>query len=246
MKLIIGLVLLGHAAISSTPQRQRPFYPPAPPGYEKPTRLWSKAAIEYERQFAKLKSSVGKLNKSREASEHETARLLSEINANAGFLRERWNTWLNQNRRYAAGIANDRYFKSLTYLNQLLQDIEKETDERKVAEMLTDVAADLQIKADHCRLAADGLGRIVRVRILPKSGGSDVGGYQVCFAPKAKSEIKSAQECFRELTSPTETLELSPGSYALWARKGAVATKPVIQKIGGQGEGEMEVNLDIP
>ena len=112
--------------------------------------------------------------------------------------------------------------------------------------MLTDVAADLQIKANHCRLAADGLGRIVRVRIRPQSGGNDVGGYQICFAPQAEAEIKSTQECFRELASPTETIELPPGSYAVWVQKGEVATKAVIQKIGGQGEGEMEVNLEIP
>jgi len=90
MKLMTGLVLLASALISSAPPRQRPFYPPAPPGYTKPTRLWSKAAIEYDQQFARLQSSVKKLDKTWGAREPQTAALLREIDADAAFLRERW------------------------------------------------------------------------------------------------------------------------------------------------------------
>jgi len=140
----------------------------------------------------------------------------------------------------------DRYLKILTYLNQRLQKIEKEKDEKRFEEMLEDVAMDLRIKAEQGRRSADGVGKAIRVKARTRSGANEVSGYEVWLAPKVAMDIESARERFRISSSPTGELDLPPGNYAFWARKGETATGQVTKKIGGQGEGQIEVDLEVP
>ena len=204
------------------------------------------AQVAYGDEWRDFKSTTKDLSKTIGAKNSEAASLLAQIQTNALFLETKWNGWFkahSKSRQYAKG---DDYLRSLQRANRLLDRIAKEKDEQKALATLRDVALDLQIKTDNCRNSADGLGREIKVKVHTKAGGKEIGGYEVYFVEKGMLDVKSVHDRFPQQSSPTNEKVLTPGGYAMWARKKAFTSEPVTMRIGGHGETHLEVDLEVP
>ena len=214
------------------------------------------AQVAYGDEWRDFKSTTKDLSKTIGAKNSEAASLLAQIQTNALFLETKWNVWFkahSKSRQYAKG---DDYLRSLQRANRLLDRIAKEKDEQQALATLRDVALDLQIKTDNCRNSADGLGREIKVKVHTKAGGKEIGGYEVYFVEKGMLDVKSVHDRFPQQSSPTNEKVLTPGGYAMWARKKAFTSEPVTMRIGGHGDRlagkgffarpHREVDLEVP
>jgi hypothetical protein len=211
--------------------------------------LLSRTAAAYEREFARIRSSADRLAKNADTNNAETLTLLKESVTHSEFLRARWQDWLKNNARsgqYSDSSSFDKYLQSLTRDGDLLKQAETEKDASRALETIRAVATDLEVKANNCRNSADGLGKVIRVKVHTKSEGQEVTGYQVYFVQKGMYGVKGAHDRFRKLSSPTDERDFSPGGYALWVCKGESEGKPVTLRIGGKGETKLELDLEVP
>lgn len=122
----------------------------------------------------------------------------------------------------------------------------RDASRTKVLELLQTVDLDLQVKADHCRQSASGLGRTVQVSVRTRHDGAETPGYEVWFVQKGYYGTKSAYDRFRKQSSPTEGRGLAPGGYAFWTQKARQASEPTTIRLGGHGETQADVDLEVP
>jgi len=222
------------------------------PGYAPDTSYHDKAKSEYWREWIDFKSNTEALQKSVGAANGEAARLLVQIQTNVLFLKTKWDAWFLKHsldkaiQSWPYDVANDGYLRGLQNDNRLLNRARKERDEQKVLEVLRDVALDLQVKAENCRNSGDGLGKTIKVKVRTTAGGREVGGFEVFFVQKGMIEVKNAHDRFARQSSPTDEKILAPGGYAVWARKGSMITEPTTLRIGGSGEKQLAVDLEVP
>ncbi len=214
-------------------------------------RLSSRSPLleAYEMELSILEKQAIRRRKKLPVNEPgELAGWLISIQTNAFFLKRRWQEWYEQNPAYAGGTPNvilDDYLRSITRSNELLTKAANEKPDRQL-ELVRDVALDLQIKADNCRNSKDGLGKIIRVQIRTKHDTQEVPGYEVWYVQKGYYDVPSAHERFHQQSSPTDSLSLWPGRYAIWVRKDDFTGKPATIRIGGQGQKEIVVDLEVP
>jgi hypothetical protein len=248
MKLWMALALF----VSATDLFGQPYQRPGSKSdYLSPNRdlLLNRTAAAYEREFTKIRGSADRLIKSAATNNAETVALLKESVTHSEFLRGRWQDWLKNNSRfgqYSDSPTFDKYLQSLTRDGDLLKQAEDEKDPARALETIRSVTLDLEVKASNCRNSADGLGKVIRVKVLTKSETQEVTGYEVYFVPRGMYGVKSAYDRFRKLSSPTDERDLSPGIYALWVRKGEQESKPVSMRIGGKGDTKLEIDLAVP
>lgn len=217
----------------------------ARPDYRKTTGPSRKnAQSEYWAVWAGLRKSIESLLKSTGTSSVENS-LLRQIQTNALFLEDKWNVWFGRNPLVHYDIDDD-YLESLRASQRLITKLKKEKDEAKTMEILRAVDLDLQIKADNCRNSSDGLGKEIKVKVHTRAGEKEVGGYEVFYVQKGLFDVKSAHDRFPRQSSPTDQKILSPGGYAMWARKKGFTSEPVTMRIGGRGEKALEVDLVVP
>lgn len=204
------------------------------------------AQTAYGDEWRDFKSTTKALFKTLGVKNPEAASLLAQIQTNALFLETKWKAWFDAHSRTRQYAKGDDYLRSLQRANRLLDKVEKEKDEQKALATLRDVALDLQIKTDNCRHSADGLGKEIKVKVHTKAAGKEVGGYEVYYVQKGMFDVKSAHDRFPQQSSPTNEKILSPGGYAMWARKKEFTGQPVTMRIGGRGETHLEVDLEVP
>ncbi|HVR37111.1 MAG TPA: hypothetical protein VMS21_14810 [Methylomirabilota bacterium] len=216
------------------------------PGYPGPIRPgWSRVAIDYDRQFTRLKSASQEL-KRMEGDEAYAGRVDS-IHRDATFLQNRWRVWLQRNREiYVGPRGSDRYYKSLGQLNELLAQALETGDADQRRQLVEAVAMDLELKAESCRESADGLGKEVWVKVRTVAGGQEVRGYQIWFVPRGMLPVESAHDHFSRLSSPTDELILPPGAYMMWGLKDGEKTEPIPQRLGDKGRERVEIDLIVP
>lgn len=244
LRYLLLIVLLSGWRAQAQPGSPKPIYPV--PGRAQPGGLWSQTAIDFDREFSKLKSATGRLAKAFGEKNVAATKALGEISANAAFLQGKWNTWVARHSgSYSPAKTQDKYLVSLKRLNQQLALIEAKPSAPETLERLQDVAADLQIKADNCRNSTDGLGKEVRVKVRTLVGTDEVKGFEIFYVPKGLLDVKSEHERFRRLSSPTDEVILAPGRYAVWGKRGDRFTDPIFQRIGGQGEQRVEIDLPV-
>jgi hypothetical protein len=194
---------------------------------------------EFQSVTAELLKTIGSTNA-------EAAGMLVQIQTNAAFLNDKWETWY---RRHAAPIrynTRDDYLESLRGDLRLLNRVNKPKQGEKPLSVLSDVASDVQLKADNCRNSADGLGKDIKVRVHTKASGKEIGGFEVYYVPRGLLDIKSAHDRFPRQSSPTDEKILCPGRYAVWACKKGFSGQAVTQAIGGHGETRLEMDLEVP
>lgn len=212
-----------------------------------PDQLLNSVTAAYETEFAALQKRAAKLAE-QWRSHVETAGVLTSIHTNAVFLRARWREWYQKKRYHSLvqdDIMRDGYLRALSRDNELLRKAEK-ADAQQAAEWIADVALDLQLKADNCRHSADGLGKVIRVKVRTTRAGEEVRGLEVWFVQKGMFEVKGAHDRFRKHSSPTDQRALAPGGYAMWIRQGSKDLPPTTVRLGGRGETELEVDLEVP
>lgn len=122
----------------------------------------------------------------------------------------------------------------------------RDASRARVLELLQTVDLDLQVKADHCRQSASGLGRTVEVSVRTRHDGTETPGYEVWFVQKGFYGTKSAYDRFRKQSSPTEGRGLAPGGYAFWTLKARQTSEPTTIRLGGHGESRADVDLEVP
>lgn len=243
MKLAILGVALG--VVSATAQYDRGPIRPAYPrdGIRQPGKIWSDTAIAYGREFTWMKRAAESLLEE-DPSEGEREQL-KQIIADATFLQESWAAWINR-RGEAYLPGRDRYFERLKQLTSLLRQAEKTDSAEERSNLITTVAEDMQLKAANCRASEDGLGKSVEVRVNTVGSDGAQSGYQVWFVPRGFFSVEAEHDRFHRLSSPTETIQVPPGGYLMWAEKDGRKTEPVVQRLGGKGREETLIDLVVP
>lgn len=206
----------------------------------------SDAALQYHQALGRLKVSAEKLERSHAERLPAVRKPLGQIQRDAKFLQQKWIDWSQRHARqsaYATDVKRDPYFRTLQALQRLLKDAGEQSD-AEVLRVAEDVAADLHVKAENCRLSADGLGNNVRLIVCTKQDTRPVSGFEVWCAPVALVRFKEDHRRFPKLSNPTTVLEgLPPGCYQVWAGRDASESAVTLQTIGGNGEKEVAMDL---
>jgi len=222
------------------------------PGYSPDTSYYDKAKTEYWRTWIDFKSSIEGVRKTLGATSSEAAQTLTQIQTNVLFLKTKWDAWFtkhsldNPRQAWPYDVSGDDYLRGLQTNSRLLKNLQKEKDAQKALVVLRDVALDMQVKADNCRNSGDGLGKTIKVKVHTMAGGKEVRGFEVFYVQKGMYDVKSAHDRFPRQSSPTDEKILAPGGYAMWVRKGAVTSEPTTLRIGGSGEKQLSVDLEVP
>jgi hypothetical protein len=247
---IFVLGWLGIAVLAAT-GADRSGGPRRGPGYTT-VPSYDRAQSDYWAEWRSFKSNTEALEKTIGATNADAAQALAQIQTNALFLKTKWDAWFLKHTFDKFGQAgnynasSDDYLRGLQNDNRLLSRLKKEKDASQALSVLRDVALDLQTKADNCRNSGDGLGKEIKVKVHTTAGGKEVGGFEVYYVQKGMFEVKSAHDRFPRQSSPTDEKILAPGGYAMWVRKGTVTTEPITLRIGGSGEKQLSVDLEVP
>ncbi|GEM_PF-2136673 len=204
---------------------------------------WSDQAVAYNFALARVATESEKLVE--KIHDAEPNKQLTNIISNARFLKNRWAEWINRNgSNYVPG--RDRYLEDLKHNFDLLKRARDSEEPEERDEFIEIVDMDMQIKADNCRNAGDGLGKTVVVTVTTKKDAAPVGGYQVWYVPRGLVSVEAEHDHFNRISSPTESIHLSPGGYLMWGVKGDSKTEPAVYRIGGKGLAEVQIDLVIP
>jgi hypothetical protein len=137
------------------------------------------------------------------------------------------------------GAVTEPYVQSLQRAAELL-------NARPLNEVISDVAADLQAKREHCRELRIGMGGTVILRINTRRGPEDVRDWQVLYMLKIYEWVPGATPLnFPRLSTPTE-MALEPGRYWIWARNPANGTLSERLLVKAAGQRELTFDLVVP
>jgi hypothetical protein len=204
---------------------------------------WSAQAVAYNFALARVATESEKLVEMiPDGQPHEQ---LTNIISNARFLKNRWSQWINRNGSdYVPG--RDRYLEDLKHNFELVKRARDSDKPEERDEFIEIVDMDMQIKADNCRNAGDGLGKTVVVTVTTKKGAASVGGFQVWYVPRGLYSVEAEHDHFNQISSPTESIHLPPGGYLMWGVKGETKTEPAVYRVGGRGLAEVQIDVVIP
>lgn len=153
------------------------------------------------------------------------------------------------------------YLESLALDCELLkrlakQQVTSETEKSRLSDGLKDVEADLKIKANakrrcgNCSRDPNGEEMTFAVQVLvhAKKGGQDLGDYEVWYVPKGLAGDRSEFKRFDSLTDPAKPtrMNLAPGRYLVWLKKGEPETRAQLLSIGENGEAQREIDVPVP
>ena len=215
-------------------------------GYNASDPFYHNPQSEYWAAWRSLKLATDNLQKTMGVTNAQAAALLRQIQTNAVYLEKKWEVWFKAHNLPGQYVPVDYYLVILRANSRQLDDLKKEKDLTKASDTLRNVALDMQLKADNCRLSADGLGKEIKVKVHTKMDEKESGGYEVFCVPRGMLDIKSAHDRFPRLSSPTDEKILAPGRYAMWVRKKQFTSEPVTLGIGGHGETKLDVDISVP
>jgi hypothetical protein len=149
-------------------------------------------------------------------------------------------TWLSDRARTTdPAQVTPTYLKSLQQLAELMR-----IDRR--ADVMDDVADELDAKVEHCRRLGIGMGGTVLLHVSTRRGPQSIGDWQVFYLLKVYEHVKGATPAvFPSLSTPTRST-LEPGRYWLWARDpstGRTSERALVRVVGRT---ELQVDLPIP
>ena len=118
----------------------------------------------------------------------------------------------------------------------------------KVIDQHSDVAfgqpAQSELKREPLPWVAGGREVLVTIRTRNKTG-QEVGGYEVWYVPSGLFELRSEHNRFPRMSSPVSG-KLAPGNYRFWCVKENTKTEPVTLTVGGRGEKEVGLEIEVP
>ena len=137
----------------------------------------------------------------------------------------------------SASAVSPEYLRSLEIAAAILE-------RQPNAQILADIAEDLEAKVQHCRALRIGMGGTVRLRVNTRRGNDNIGNLQVQYLLKFYEAVAGSQPLtFPRLSSPTES-PLEPGRYWIWA------VDPVTGRTGSRTlvrvSGQRELIVDLP
>jgi hypothetical protein len=136
----------------------------------------------------------------------------------------------------ASDVSAD-YLRSLQTATELLR--QNPTDQ-----VVSDIAEDLSLKVEHCRVLKIGMGGGIKVIVNTRRGDGSVRNLQVRYLLKFYEMAKGAEPgTFARLSSPTD-VTLAPGRYWLWAvdpATGQSSTRTLVRAAG-----QKELVVDVP
>ena len=145
--------------------------------------------------------------------------------------------WLNNNSgKTKPENVSEEYARSIRRAAELLRKQPK-------AEVIDDVASELEAKVEHCKQLGVGMGGSVLVRVNTRRGSSTVSDWQVLYLLKFDDWLQTPPRNFLRLSSPTD-MSVDPGRYWVWARD--PATGRTSDRVLVQVAGQKEVLLDLP
>ena len=165
--------------------------------------------------------------------------LAGAAGADAEYMAGRW--------RWGEAVDPD-YEEQLVADYEALASAAEGPDGKRTLEVLREVAADLRLKAEHCRRSGVGLGGRVKVVVKTKRDGKETGGFLIYYLRPIYKYIEGfPAERFPAQSSPTEQ-ELSPSKYYIWAEKPGLDTHvpPKGADPIAVGFGDRRKELDIP
>lgn len=115
---------------------------------------------------------------------------------------------------------------------------------KRMFEILRSVAEDLEAKVVFSeKLLGAGL-RLVEFVVHTQKDGVESGGYEVWYVPRGWSDTPDKFRRSDQLSSPA-IMNLAPGNYLVWLKKGDVATEKVTYTLGKDGS-RKEIVFPIP
>jgi hypothetical protein len=174
---------------------------------------------------------------------------VGQIREAVDYLQARWQSWAadrTRDRAYWGRVKADLYYRSLQGYQRRLKEVLRSSDVGEVEQAITEVAADMRLKASNCEHSDDGLGKSIAVRVRTLQGTDEVAGYEVWCVPRALVGFKDSHLRFPQVSSPATIPNLSPGNYLLWVRKDGATSEQIPQTIGGEGQKEAEVEILVP
>jgi hypothetical protein len=145
--------------------------------------------------------------------------------------------WLENNySKTSPETVSEEYVRSLQRASELLSRL-------PTAEVVEDVASELEARVDHCRRLGIGMGGVVLLKVNTRQGARVVGDWEVLYLLKFDDWLKTPPRNFLRVSSPTE-MTLEPGRYWIWARD--PATRKTGERVLVQVSGQTELVLDLP
>jgi len=127
------------------------------------------------------------------------------------------------------------------------QESGSEPERKRLYEELKELESDLTLKITAERGSSD-VARLVQVFVHAKKGDQEVGTYEVWYVPKGWVSDPSVFKRFDRLTDPSNpaSMNLAPGNYFIWLRKGPPVTDRQPVSIGAHGEAKREIEVAVP
>ena len=140
------------------------------------------------------------------------------------------------------------YTRSLNAIYGALEVARTAPDREKAYTVLSIIAADIGIKAEHCRKSRRGLGDPVRLIVKTIRGGEPVTGYSVFCIPTLEEYVKTAPPIpFDRISDPEAEQVLPPGQYKVWGEQSEKQRKEIKNTVElGFGEATRKAPIRVP
>jgi hypothetical protein len=114
----------------------------------------------------------------------------------------------------------------------------------KMLELLREVAEDLEAKVIFSQNVLGAGLRLIEFIVHTYKNGQEVGGYEVWYVPRGWSDTPDKFRIADQPSSPA-IMNLAPGNYFVWLKKGKMATEKLVYTLGKDGS-RKEVSFPIP
>lgn len=125
-------------------------------------------------------------------------------------------------RKWDKKSVTSLYRRSLDAIHNAFEVAKNSPDRDKVYSILNDIAADLKIKAEHCKRSktGKGLGDPIRLVVVTILDGAPVKGYLVFCVPTLEEYRSTSPPIqFDRPSDPEAEKVLPPGEYKVWGEK---------------------------
>ena len=145
------------------------------------------------------------------ADQHpDIIRLASRMNEDITFMTGRWD----------GSPLSSLYLESLDLIRRGLLLALSTHSRKRVYTILREIAADIRIKAEHCRRSESGLGNSIKLIVTTTRDGVPVTGYSVFCVPRMREFDKTRPPIpFDRLSNPEAEVDLPPSRYIVWGEK---------------------------
>jgi hypothetical protein len=141
------------------------------------------------------------------------------------------------------------YRRSLNAIYGGFEVAQNVSDRDKTFSILSVIASDIRIKAEHCRQSKTGrgLGDPVKLIVTTVQDGTPIKGYLVFCVPTLEEYQPSQPIPFDRLSDPEAERDLPPGEYKVWGEKSESQRMKIKNPVQiGFGEATQKMPIYVP